>query len=1089
MAELDPFLQNESSTPEDDHPNPLVHLAAAIVEQRAIVFVGAGASVPSGGPLWSELLNWLCREGVRPLFTDESASWKYLNERLTEKKFLEAADLLQDILDNDLPRLLRKKFTNVSEPSSIHANIGRIPFTGAITSNYDDLLEMAYRNLVSQQERPYVLTWNNPHGILQAVQDNSRYVIKTHGKIDDGASLILSSRQYRDLVYANPLYWQILKWIFMTKTCFFVGCSLADPDLLQLFEEVITEAGETFGPHYALLTKDEAPPIKVDNLWRRLKVKVIRLTPPGGNPPKGSDKQVDKSVDKTWVEAAVSEELVDLAGEVAKQRVETRPPGLPTSDDRDFYLINALKRLLQSALEVTGSFRGDICLQEDGVGHRSSSQLYCKVQEGPTDPSLPTNPSKHIQHDPTSLKISTQRAVDRHSVCGIAYYESSPGKGIYMSDVGKRRFKKDPTKTKDANDAKSADDTKGADDSDLKHWGEINYVSGHSEVQSELALPIVADGVRVGVINLESCLKDAYGTGHVAATHWYAEKAGRLFATTLERNRRGRGLEPEVIRQVQSDFLIVAKNLWALSRTRKSDEVGKAETRRLEYLIFHANYIEGSLTAQEQIKPQEWAVREFGFDERPSLTSWVFRKRLGAYCSDAQVAMEDGLVSDKYKGYLGLSGPLISFPIYVQGCPAGVLFCWCRDGKKGDLDWQDMELLQRASHLIANAGSRDFALKPMYDVLLDEDKDESTKESKRRAALAKQRILGTQEVIELCITEPTLVQKKALQKENSNGPLFDAWVEVAQQVASLLELLWIRYGQFENDWLVPTRARLWVVDGSKHNTFALPLFGLVMEVSLKAKEDLSKARDLFLKKHESPRRHNGPETQATIYDDFRNHWNECAKGVEVRVSNLFGEKSIFLTAQPEPLHGQKEGNAKEKAQRADVKKRDSEGAGAISLDDFSPEAINQKAPYKCFKDPDMSFMLSRQWADRFARLQLPATKESDFSNLLGRDPGAPIYAAPILMMVPPQMKEVVVFEEELQRNPIGLLALDSTFEPSDSAEDPKTYEPPKEDSHITLQNELLHTVDLFAACLAAMPQFRNIGKHEADSGNLRSEVP
>src|SRR5437016_3596025 len=103
--------ENKSTQSADYDPDPLRLLVKAIVEQRAIVYVGAGASVPYGAPLWLDLLNWLYQEGAKPLLKQDVESSKYLDERLNkEKRFLESADLLQQIFDTSLPRFLRLKF-------------------------------------------------------------------------------------------------------------------------------------------------------------------------------------------------------------------------------------------------------------------------------------------------------------------------------------------------------------------------------------------------------------------------------------------------------------------------------------------------------------------------------------------------------------------------------------------------------------------------------------------------------------------------------------------------------------------------------------------------------------------------------------------------------------------------------------------------------------------------------------------------------------------------------------------------------------------------------------------------------------------
>src|SRR5579864_2574805 len=315
-----------------------------------------------------------------------------------------------------------------------------MPFRMAITTNYDRLLESSYPN--SQRT---VLTWKDATAVLRALQLNRFVVLKTHGAIGDGPSLILSTRQYRNLIYANPLFWQVLKWIFMTKTCLFVGASLQDSDLSQLFHEAITECGQSFGPHYALLPETEAPDIRTANLLHSLRIRVIRLRKPDDrldenqlSPEKRNEegkerteatvaapclkKSIEWSEDR-WKAEAASRVLVALSGEVARRWIDIKPPMLPTSNDHGFYLRKALGELLESALKVTGSFRGDICLLQDGMGGHLSGKLYYVVSRGPTAHEI----------EGTNLEVPDK------SVCNFAYHQPTY-KEVYVRNIHNPRL-------------------------------------------------------------------------------------------------------------------------------------------------------------------------------------------------------------------------------------------------------------------------------------------------------------------------------------------------------------------------------------------------------------------------------------------------------------------------------------------------------------------------------------------------------------------------------------------------------------------------------------------------------------------------
>ena len=121
----------------------------------------------------------------------------------------------------------------------------------------------------------------------------------------------------------------------------------------------------------------------------------------------------------------------------------------------------------------------------------------------------------------------------------------------------------------------------------LNHYGEINYLRGDDMIRSELALPIEADGVRVGVLNLESNLVNGCGQkrthdDYLVTARRFAEKAGRLCATAHERSRRGARLSAQRIEEdgVYEKLREVCLKLWKVARTGE----GRAEVPDLQLL-------------------------------------------------------------------------------------------------------------------------------------------------------------------------------------------------------------------------------------------------------------------------------------------------------------------------------------------------------------------------------------------------------------------------------------------------------------------------------------------------------------------------
>jgi SIR2-like domain len=92
-------------------------------------------------------------------------------------------------------------------------------------------------------------------------------VLEVHGDIDRKDTVVLSERDYRDLVYRSPGYRAALNTLFITRTVLFVGAGLTDPDITLVLESVSESFGGKGPRHYALLPRREAGDAESDH-WR-----------------------------------------------------------------------------------------------------------------------------------------------------------------------------------------------------------------------------------------------------------------------------------------------------------------------------------------------------------------------------------------------------------------------------------------------------------------------------------------------------------------------------------------------------------------------------------------------------------------------------------------------------------------------------------------------------------------------------------------------------------------------------------------------------------------------------------------------------
>lgn len=256
-------------------PDIPTELVSAGHERRLVLFAGAGVSrgrtrvdgkdTEQYLPTWGGLLVVLAERAVRDGYLDEREAVK-LRKAVGDGKYLFVAEALRRRLgasafDGALDDIFRDPRL---QPTRRHDLITQVPFASIVTTNYDKLLEAAY---AQRGYLPPAYTFDDSSDAIAAVGHNRFFILKAHGDIDRKESLVLSERDYRDVVYREPGYRAVLNTIFMTRTVLFIGTSMSDTDV-NLVLESANEAFRGKGPkHYALVPMADAPEDEVLH-WR-----------------------------------------------------------------------------------------------------------------------------------------------------------------------------------------------------------------------------------------------------------------------------------------------------------------------------------------------------------------------------------------------------------------------------------------------------------------------------------------------------------------------------------------------------------------------------------------------------------------------------------------------------------------------------------------------------------------------------------------------------------------------------------------------------------------------------------------------------
>ena len=210
-----------------------IDLAEFAASGHLSLFLGAGTSMASGLPSWIGLLNEI-----------EDQFMPAGDERRIGKKCgwepLEMANKLEHFAasrrdQNGLKSSLKKRVADLiiakkCHPSLVLALLISLPSKSIVTTNYDKLIETAYRNRnVAELKTPKLSIL--PHHPLPGVKE---WLLKMHGCVSHPELIVLSGNDYAQrnvlggLVQANLLTTHLL----------FCGLSLSDPNYLKIIREI-----------------------------------------------------------------------------------------------------------------------------------------------------------------------------------------------------------------------------------------------------------------------------------------------------------------------------------------------------------------------------------------------------------------------------------------------------------------------------------------------------------------------------------------------------------------------------------------------------------------------------------------------------------------------------------------------------------------------------------------------------------------------------------------------------------------------------------------------------------------------------------
>jgi hypothetical protein len=245
----------------------LCQLSSKLREGEPVyALVGAGLSASAGLPGWEGLLNELAP--LPKAVPGPSGGGGQAVPRRDERADKDLPWRAQLVEQSDsgagrkrLREHLQKRFWQSTVPASDPLrSVVRLPFAHILTTNYDNLLDLAHEEVRTGQ--PYeVLRWEVPLERLRfveslGVKSQTRLYVHLHGRADRPDTCILTEEDYREHYVRSQTLSRNLYAMFASQTFVFIGFSLTDPDFVEILRETQAYGGRR-ARHYAILPRPD----------------------------------------------------------------------------------------------------------------------------------------------------------------------------------------------------------------------------------------------------------------------------------------------------------------------------------------------------------------------------------------------------------------------------------------------------------------------------------------------------------------------------------------------------------------------------------------------------------------------------------------------------------------------------------------------------------------------------------------------------------------------------------------------------------------------------------------------------------------
>jgi hypothetical protein len=261
---------NDPATSTPHLPEVPSDLAVAGARGTLVVVVGAGASVDSNLPNWTDLIRLLYQKAREEKLAGEAPEeLKRLDEWFDGNgDLLDKASFLRTLLGEAgvAAHIAAIIGSTTAHPSATHEALAKLAGTAFITTNYDSLLEEAIAS--KRSSKPPLVYVDSVDAIARFGAGD---VFKLHGDVSAPGTIVLATEDFFRMQH-GPSAWKHRLQALLQKphSLLFIGYGYGDPDVQSAVDELRAAFGDTFpGPFW--LTKQ--------TIQSRTRATAMRLRP------------------------------------------------------------------------------------------------------------------------------------------------------------------------------------------------------------------------------------------------------------------------------------------------------------------------------------------------------------------------------------------------------------------------------------------------------------------------------------------------------------------------------------------------------------------------------------------------------------------------------------------------------------------------------------------------------------------------------------------------------------------------------------------------------------------------------------------